>query len=336
MIVHDEAFEDLAKAPVKVEPNVVVARRVLDEFGDMNDDGIITWQSSDVVMGVTIDSIGEMLGSATKKATVKLLGTDVSDNPLTLPVAGNLFQIRLGLYDNDPSVSGYNYVSEGYYLVDEVDTNYDDGFTTITMYDHMWKAGNTLYTEAVGLDAIDYPVTIYEFAQSIAALLDVTVHSDFTLLPNYDYEITEDLYSTISTATLKNAINDIAGATGSTAHMTDLELHFHPYDVDDETLGSPELKKLKIGDTYGPITSVVLSRQPTNDNIAINASAPADNIVTSVNTSTETLTIVAHGMISGNMIRIESTGTLPAPLSAGNNYYVYRIDDDTFKLAPSS
>lgn len=334
MILHDETFEELAKAPIKIEPNVIVARKVLDEFGVMNDDGIITWTSGGAVTGklmeVKIDSVGEMLGSGTKKATVKLIGIHEEAG------VGNLFQIRLGLLNEDPSVAGYNYVSLGYFLIDEIDVNYDDGFTTITMYDHMWKAGNTLYTEAVGSDSIEYPITVYNFAQQIADILNIDVHEDFTDLPNFDYEITEDLYSTISTTTLKNVINDIAGATGSTAHMTDTTLHFHPFTIDDETLTSNELKRLKFGETYGPVTSVVLSRQPQNDNIAITASAPGNNIVSAVNTTTNLLTIVDHGMIDGNLIQIESSLTLPAPLLSDTNYYVYtNSSEDTFALAPT-
>ncbi len=300
----------------------------------MNDDGIITWASSDVLMEVKIDSVGQMFGSATKKATVKLLG--IQDDA----VIGNLFQVRLGIFNQDPSVSGYEYISEGYFLVDQIDYDYEAGSTTITMYDHMWKAGNTLWTEAVSLDFIEYPISVHDFAVTVAGLLNVEVHEDFEDLPNADYMIAEDLYSTISTTTLKNVINEIAGATGSTAHMTDFTMHFHPYTLEDENLTSDELKTLKIGDTYGPITSVVLGRQPTNDNIAIAATAPSDNIVTNVNTTTNLFTLVDHGFDvadgAGNMIQFETTGTLPAPLQLNTSYYVYANGNaDTFKVAPT-
>lgn len=327
MITHDSTFKDLATAPVKVEPLVTVARRVLDISGNMNDDGIITWTSGGVLMEVKIDSVGEMLGSATKKATVKLMGI-VDD-----AVVGNLFQIRYGLYNADPSVSGYNTISLGHFLVDQIDYDYDGGSTTITMYDHLWKAGNTLYTEAISLDFITYPISIQNFATTIAGVLGVALDASFNALPNYNYMIAEDLYSEISTTTLKNVINEIAGATGSTARMTDLTLKFSPYSVSSDNLTSNELKTLKIGDTYGPITSVVLGRQPTNDNVAINATAPAANVVSAVDTSTNLLTISAHGMINGNMVRFESTGTLPAPLAAGTNYYVASATTNTFALA---
>lgn len=336
MILHDNTFEDLAKAPVKHEPNVVVARRALDEFGDMNDDGLITWQSGDFIMEVKIDVVGEMLGSITKKATIKLMeGVN-----LDLLKIGDLFQIRLGLYNNDPSVSGYNYISEGYYLVDEITIDGDAGFVTITMYDHMWKAGNTLYTQAGGLSQLTYPISVYDFATEVASILNVELDADFVNLPNQDYMIAEDLYSLISTATLKNVINDIAGATGSTARMTDFTLNFHSYEVESESLTTNNLKKLKIGETYGPITSLALTRPPVTEGIAINAIAPSNNVITGIDTTTNLFTLPDHGFEdpnnAGNLIQFETTGTLPAPLQLNTSYYVYANGDpDTFKLAPT-
>lgn len=326
MITHNARFEELATAPVK-QTDVVVTRRVLDTMGDMNDDGIVSWTSSDVLMDVTIDAVGEMLGVATKKAVAKIIGI------IDTVVPGNLMQVRLSIKDTD--TNAWNTISVGHFLVDSVDYNYDAGSTTITMYDHMWKASNTLYTEAVGLDFIDYPITVENFAKVLANLLDVTLDPDFASLPNSQYLITEDLYSNISTATLKNAIADIAGATGTTAHMTDTVLDFRPFSTLSENLNSDELKTLKISETYGPITSVILGRVPQNDNVAIAAIAPADNVITAVNTTTNQFTLANHSMPSGNMIRFQTTGAFPLPIAANVNYYIHAVDANTFTIHPT-
>jgi hypothetical protein len=168
----------------------------------------------------------------------------------------------------------------------------------------------------------------------MATLINVDLMSGFASLPNSQYEISQDLYSSISRATVQNAIQDIAGATGTTARITDTTLVFSQYDVSSENLDSDTLKTLKIGDTYGPITSVILGRQPQNDNIALYAANPTNFDVSSVDTSANTLTITDSGMATGNMVYFTSTGTLPAPLVAGKNYYVYMVSgDDTFKLS---
>ena len=90
---------------------------------------------------------------------------------------------------------------------------------------------------------------------------------------------------------------------------------------------------MKIADTYGPVTSVVLGRIPQNDNIAIIASNPAVFAVTGVDTTTNVLTVTGHGMPNGNLIYFNSTVSLPAPLVTTRGYYVASQTANTFKLA---
>lgn len=324
MLAHNSRFEELATAPVKTS-DVEVVKQDLDEYGYF--DATPYWTSSDLLMEVKIDALGEMLGAVTKKATVKLLGIQGGVS------VDDLFQIRLGLYDEDPSVAGFNYISQGFFVVDEIDYDYDAGFTMVTMYDHMWRANKLIYAETIPEDTFTFPITVQDLALEIANVLNVELMSDFYTLPNAGYEIQEDLYSQISAATLQNVIQHIAGATASTARITDTTLNFVPYEVTSENLNSNELRKLKIGETYGPVNSVVLGRVPANDNIALFAQNPNSFDVEGVNTSTNLLTITGHGMSDGNMIYLTSDGTLPAPLEEGTPYYVFTDGDpDTFAL----
>ena len=121
------------------------------------------------------------------------------------------------------------------------------------------------------------PISVKDYAAILADLIGCDLMAGFDQLPNADHMIQGDLYSLINRtngATLQTAIMDIAGATGTTARISDTTLVFSQYEVSSENLTSNELKKLKIGDTYGPVTSVVLGRVPANDNIAIYASIP--------------------------------------------------------------
>ena len=323
MIAYTPTFETLAYSPIK-QTDVIVVRQTQDPYG-YYDDTTAQWTSSDLLMEVKIDAIGQILGAATKKATVKLLG--IVDGVK----AKELFQVRLGLYDG----AAFDYISEGFFLVDTIEYDYDSGFTVITMYDHMWTAGKSNYSDTVASNLIEYPITVEDFATKIANLLGIELMSGFSSLPNASYEIQQDLYTSISGATLQTAIQDIAGATGTTARISDTTLVFSQYDITDESLDSANLKTLKIGDTYGPITSVVLGRVPQNDNIAIFAANPQSNIVENINTTTNILTITDHGMIDGNMVRFQSTTSLPAPLQVDTHYYVHTSDTDTFSLAPT-
>ncbi len=321
MITHDATFESLAQAPVK-QTDVVVVRQTIDPYGYYDDTPI--WESSDYLMSVKIDVVGEFLGSATKKATVKLLGI------IDTTEVGDLFQIRTGLYDSDPGELAFNYISQGFFLVDSIAYDYDSGSTTITMYDHMWLAAGTEYTSLI------YPSTVEELAEQVATTLGVELMTGFDSLPNYDFSITEDLYATISGITMQSLIQEIAATTGTTARISDMTLTFSQFSVSDEDLTSNELRKLDISGQYGPVTSVVLGRLPQNDNIVELNDNSADNIISNVDDSTDLITITANEMGEGTLVHLESTGTLPSPLVANTNYFVYANGDpDTFSLTPT-
>lgn len=327
MLAHDSRFRELAKAPVK-QSNVEVVKQELDIYGYYDDTPF--WTSGDFLMEVKIDSLGEMLGAVTKKATVKLIGIRSGFE------IGDIFQVRVGLYDEDPSVAGFNYISQGFFRVEEIDYDYDAGFTLVTMYDAMWRANKLIYSETIPEDTFTYPITVQDLAQAIAETLNIELQSEFYNLPNSGHEIEEDLYSDITAATLQNVIQHIAGATGSTARITDTTLNFVPFEVVGEELTANELRTLKVGETYGPVNSVVLGRVPTNDNIALFSQDPNEYEVESVDTGTDLITITDHGMLDGNMIYFTSDDTLPAPLQANVPYFVFTNDEsDTFALTSS-
>lgn len=54
-----------------------------------------------------------------------------------------------------------------------------------------------------------------------------------------------------------------------------------------------------------------------------------------VNITTEKITIVAHGLVTGSVIQFSTTGTLPAGLSLSTNYYAVKIDANTIQVADS-
>jgi hypothetical protein len=57
-----------------------------------------------------------------------------------------------------------------------------------------------------------------------------------------------------------------------------------------------------------------------------------------VTAATNTLTLPGHGLAAGTPVRVESTGALPSPLSAGTVYYVLAVvdSDDLIQLAETS
>jgi hypothetical protein len=53
-----------------------------------------------------------------------------------------------------------------------------------------------------------------------------------------------------------------------------------------------------------------------------------------VDADENTFTSVAHGYVTGLKVAATTNGTLPAPMTA-TDYYVIRVDDETFKIATS-
>jgi hypothetical protein len=58
--------------------------------------------------------------------------------------------------------------------------------------------------------------------------------------------------------------------------------------------------------------------------------------ITSINTGTDTLTCVAHGLLDGEQVFIDSDGTMPGGLSKKTVYYVVNKTANTFQLSTTS
>jgi hypothetical protein len=65
---------------------------------------------------------------------------------------------------------------------------------------------------------------------------------------------------------------------------------------------------------------------------ATNLAAGAD---AEVNTTTNIITSPTHGLVTGVLGRLTTTGTLPAPLAVSTDYYIIKVTDNTIKLATS-
>ena len=109
---------------------------------------------------------------------------------------------------------------------------------------------------------------------------EFTVGTDLTNLPNYDAPITEDLWAKISGTTYRDILEEIAGATGTIAVIgrgnDALDFDLPPISQAAETLTEANLITAKIGEKWGKVSAVVLSRQPQGDNIEVVDQATAD------------------------------------------------------------
>ncbi|MCK5666376.1 MAG: hypothetical protein KAI17_22955 [Thiotrichaceae bacterium] len=54
---------------------------------------------------------------------------------------------------------------------------------------------------------------------------------------------------------------------------------------------------------------------------------------TDVITADDTITIVAHGLVTGNRVQVATAGTLPTGLAATTDYWIIKISDDLISFA---
>lgn len=262
MITASQAFQTAMKAPVKMLGATVY-----------NGSDGVAYTENDVLQSVVMTSTGNYFGTNTRSTTVKLVGTNFSLVDKTVTISLSVLV--------DAANNIYDAISFGNFTVYEQETDLEKGITTIKAYDMMGMLSLEEYQEG----ELTFPCTVANLASQIASRFNLTLGTDFTTLPNYDYTIAEDLYANINGETYRDILAEIAGATATMAKVaTTGELVFKPLQtvVDDE-LTYAEMKKFKFGSSYGPVNSIVLARTPAEDNIAVtDAESVAANGLTEV------------------------------------------------------
>lgn len=250
MISVSDSFKAAAVAPVKR----LSASIVVDPFGASP----TTITDTDNLVSFSIESTGELFGSVATVATARLLGSDYD-------LVGKTIRIGYGLLV-DGANNTYEQLDYGYFLVTEAPVKKGAETTTIKAIGKMSEMQNADYETG-----IEFPCTVADLAAAIGSKFGLTV-ADMTTLPNYNYEIQEDLYENISEENYRNILSEIAGVTATMAVADDRtqQIIFKPHQTTVQgTLDYEKLKTLTVGAHYGPVNSVVLSRTPQEDNIAI-------------------------------------------------------------------
>lgn len=250
MINASQAFKDAMTPNIKNGVGVVVT--VVEDN--------IAYSSDDVMQSVVIKSSGYYYGVNTRSATIKMLGVNYNLIGKTLKID----QAAL----TDPVTDVWERMNQGIFIVQEQTADLEKGCTTFTAYDLIGCMGKTDYKTE---DGITFPCTVAKLAAQIANHFGLTLSTDFTKLPNYNYEIAEDLYASISTTTYRDILAEIGGATATMAIVTtDNELEFRPLARDiSETWTYEDMKKFKVEPKYGEVNAIVLARTPQEDNIAL-------------------------------------------------------------------
>lgn len=178
---------------------------------------------------------------------------------------GQYIHAGIGIIKADTTTE---YIDYGSFKVITVVPDIGNTTIAITGYDRMYEA-NQLW----GLDPIydiTYPTTLLNLIRAICTKLGWTLAT--TTFPNSSLAVATDLFTGLGLS-YRFILDQCAEASGSIIY----------FDVNDQltfrqisntildTVTPDELNSLKVSATYGPITSLVLSREPQEDNIAVSA-----------------------------------------------------------------
>lgn len=153
----------------------------------------------------------------------------------------------------------FEYINYGDFLVKDIEQNVEKGTTKFTCYDKMLG-----FMKQYQKPKLEYPCTLLDLIKSICAVCNAQLYHEDIF--NKDLEISMDYYDGLD-VTYRDVLDQIAQATGSTIFIKEGKLYFSGVNSTGEILGSDVLKSIKIGEYLKAVSSLVLSREPQEDNV---------------------------------------------------------------------
>ena len=242
------AFKTAMKAPIKMLRATVSTIEGTPEV----------FTSADNLVSFNVQAVGYYFGTVVEQAEVKLIGTNYDLLNLDINVS----------FDAQTASGTWDTCDYGLFRVIEQTVDLEKGMTTIKALDMMGIVARTEYS----VGDFTFPMTVAELAGAIAFHFGLELTTDMTTLPNYNYTITEDLYSKINNITYRDILAEIAGATATICAISsdDNSISFiPPQTTPGETWTYANLKKIKFEPKYGEVNAVVLARTPQEDNIVV-------------------------------------------------------------------
>jgi len=209
---------------------------------------------------VSIDLNDEIYNSETDAFVGTFIGKYGEVRILNPDRRYNLENQKIIIYEGSHTIDGVpEYVSMGEYHCYEV-LNEETGITTIAKI----MDNKILFNIDFDVNAIVYPATLREIASKACTQAGVALSTkDF---PNEDYLVESSPFPVGTSCA--DVIKYIAGAAGSFAKInTAGELEFKWFSENVLTISPENYFSCKDHDIFGPINSVVLSRDPQNDNV---------------------------------------------------------------------
>lgn len=238
-------------------------------------DGVDQINEDDDLKSIKISGSGSLLRSIMRQADAKFLGSHDylgKDVNLGMGVVVNTYgdDLTKPIYDEDgETITGYyqkvvsstvEYIDYGSFKVVKQTTDEGSDEVTLKMFDKMYEANKAWDLSLV------YPKTLLEVVQAICTELGWTLGS--LSFPNDSLSITGAIFDDLK-LTYRSVLDMVAEATGSIIYFNNEdELIVRQVSATVlDTVDKYDLRSLELESKWGPCNSVVLSRQPQEDNI---------------------------------------------------------------------
>lgn len=200
---------------------------------------------------------GSILSTVMKCMDIEL-GDDVSTDP-TEEYDGSAL-VQFAEFGVKKPGGEFHFKSFGTYIVKGKEKDEEQGIVTLECYDLMLQA---MIPYSLKLDYSGGTVTVKDLLDAICDHFGWA--KGYTSFVNSDRVIDEEKYDV--TYTFRNVLDEIAQVAGAIIAFIGDELNvIYPY-ASGKEVDTSNLRTLKMGETYGPVNSVVLSRSPQEDNI---------------------------------------------------------------------
>lgn len=194
-------------------------------------------------------------------ATVTTIGNEVvveSPDSLKLERGTEISNVSVGVKAIDQSQ--YSMMDLGLFVIEEIEWDKANSSVVLKCYDEM------LYAMVPYDLELTFPMTLREYAEAVCDRFGWSLKNESFV--NESVVIEEEKYD--STYTFRDVLDEIAQAAAGTIAFVDGDISIlYPTDsgetYDAENMISSD--GITIGELYGPINSVVISRTPQEDNI---------------------------------------------------------------------